>query len=352
MPLEVSTYLDRDVAIYLTGELIIVEVIVKNVSNKGRESLAWGSVQLTCERIIGAQPALRDRPTTAIARSASTVFSSPPTILFCDVQLNAGESRKFMSKISLPIHDLPPSFRGKLVKYMNRITIAVQHVRAPIKLTHLPVRIIPSVGLENKPAAPINPFLAEALPQATVSETVTAAVDNIMIPKKAHLFSLTNSHGKVTTMTLSKKTFRLGEDIIGFLNFEDTDVYCIQFSVHLESEERLAEDTIGEDGEIRSEGRSHTIVHAHDNSVCAYATDDSFRLSIPLQVTPTFHTDTVHLKWRLRFEFVTCKSLFEVSAGPGTITKAPTGQFLIFQSRHLHGKSIYTYFPAVRRTQH
>ncbi|VDM80414.1 unnamed protein product, partial [Strongylus vulgaris] len=48
MPLEVSALLDRDSAIYLTGEVIIVKVTLKNLAPKGRESLAWGSVQLTC----------------------------------------------------------------------------------------------------------------------------------------------------------------------------------------------------------------------------------------------------------------------------------------------------------------
>lgn len=55
---------------------------------------------LSClERAIGAQPALPDRPTTAIAKSASTVYTSVPTILFCDVQINAGEHRQFKAEV-------------------------------------------------------------------------------------------------------------------------------------------------------------------------------------------------------------------------------------------------------------
>ncbi|KAK6009061.1 hypothetical protein OSTOST_26043 [Ostertagia ostertagi] len=72
--------------------------------------------------------------------------------------------------IPLPTHDLPPSFRGHLVKYLNRITVAVQHVRAPIKLMHIPVRIIPSVGVDENPKAESNPFLSGGISHATISQ--------------------------------------------------------------------------------------------------------------------------------------------------------------------------------------
>ena len=99
MSIAVTVSLDREVAIYLMGETIQVEIELKNTAAKGKESLAWGSVQLTCERTIGAQSALPDRPTTAMARNASTVFSSRPVVLFCDLQLRAGESRSFSCEV-------------------------------------------------------------------------------------------------------------------------------------------------------------------------------------------------------------------------------------------------------------
>nr|CDJ86065.1 unnamed protein product [Haemonchus contortus] len=363
MPLEVSAALDREAAIYLTGEVITVKVTLKNLAARGRESLAWGSVQLTCERTMGAQIGSRDRPTTAIARSASTVYSSKPNVLFCDVELAHGETRCFSCEIPLPTHDIPPSFRGHLVKYLNRITVAVQHVRAPIKLMHIPVRIIPSVGVDETAKTDKNPFLTGGIPHATISQTVMAAVDEITAPKRPHMFSMTNAHGlssggrqsplhkihqkftvmaavdeitapkrphmfsmtnahgKVATMTLFKKTFRLGEDILGILSFEEADVPCVQYSVHLETVEQLAEDVIGEHGEVKTEGMSNTTVHSNDYVICAFASDSSFRLSIPMHASPTFHTDTVHLKWRLRFEFVTSAPLINVVYGE--VCKAP-----------------------------
>ena len=160
MSIAVTVSLDREVAIYLMGETIQVEIELKNTAAKGKESLAWGSVQLTCERTIGAQPALPDRPTTAMARNASTVFSSRPVVLFCDLQLRAGESRSFncevcffslssffraqcpFVQIPLPTHGIPPTFRGQMVKYLNRIAIGMQHVKDPIKLAYIPIRYV------------------------------------------------------------------------------------------------------------------------------------------------------------------------------------------------------------------
>ncbi|EYC27922.1 hypothetical protein Y032_0008g255 [Ancylostoma ceylanicum] len=321
MPLEVSAVLDREAAIYLTGEVITIKVTLKNLAPKGRESLAWGSVQLTCERTLGAQVASRDRPTTAISRSASTVYSSKPNVLFCDAELSHGESRKFTCEIPLPMHKVPPSFRGHLVRYLNRITVAVQHVRAPIRLMHIPVRIIPSVGVDDNPKVEQNPFLIGSMKPATISQTMMATVDEITAPKRAYMFSMTNAQGKVATMTLFKKTFRLGEDVLGILSFEDSDVPCVQYSVHLETIEQLAEDVVGEHGEVKAEGMMNVAVHSNDYVVCAFASESSFRLSIPMHAPPTFHTDTVHLKWRLRFEFVTSEPLINVVNGE--VCKAP-----------------------------
>ncbi|RCN35611.1 Rgp1 [Ancylostoma caninum] len=321
MPLEVSAVLDREAAIYLTGEVITIKVTLRNLAPKGRESLAWGSVQLTCERTMGAQVAFRDRPTTAISRSASTVYSSKPNVLFCDAELNHGESRQFTCEIPLPMHQVPPSFRGHLVRYLNRITVAVQHVRAPIRLMHIPVRIIPSVGVDDNPKVDQNPFLIGSMKPATISQTMMATVDEITAPKRAYMFSMTNAHGKVATMTLFKKTFRLGEDVLGILSFEDSDVPCVQYSVHLETIEQLAEDVVGEHGEVKAEGMMNVAVHSNDYVVCAFASESSFRLSIPMHAPPTFHTDTVHLKWRLRFEFVTSEPLINVVYGE--VCKAP-----------------------------
>ncbi|PAV76809.1 hypothetical protein WR25_25934 [Diploscapter pachys] len=305
MSIAVTVSLDREVAIYLMGETIQVEIELKNTAAKGKESLAWGSVQLTCERTIGAQSALPDRPTTAMARNASTVFSSRPVVLFCDLQLRAGESRSFSCEIPLPTHGIPPTFRGQMVKYLNRIAIGMQHVKDPIKLAYIPIRILPSVGLEAKAVKPLNPFLAESSPQPTVCQLVVSAVDEMTAPRKPSIFNMTNTLGKVTTLSLPKKAFRLGEDIVGSLDFQNAAVTCVQYSVNLETEEKLIEESNREKEKSKTSGRKNIVVYGTDHKVCAFIKNTGFRIPIPMQLPPTFHTDIVHLKWKLRFEFVT-----------------------------------------------
>ncbi|KAK6009057.1 hypothetical protein OSTOST_26039 [Ostertagia ostertagi] len=85
--------------------------------------------------------------------------------------------------------------------------------------------------------------------------------------------------------------------------------------------EHLQRAVVEENMGNKTEGKSNTTVHSNDYVVCAFASDSSFRLSIPMHASPTFHTDTVHLKWRLRFEFVTSAPLINVVYGE--VCKAP-----------------------------
>lgn len=85
------------------------------------ESLAWGSVHVQCERIMRAnRPDApyrkssvegKTKGTTAMSRSAFTVFSCRPVILFCELVLSAGESREFECTQQLPLDSIPPSFK-------------------------------------------------------------------------------------------------------------------------------------------------------------------------------------------------------------------------------------------------
>ncbi|CAI4231107.1 unnamed protein product [Auanema sp. JU1783] len=323
MPLQVKGFLNRPRAIFLAGEVITVKVIIKNTSKKNIENIAWGSVQLVSERTFGAQSIISERPATAISKSPSTVYSSLPLILFCDLNIGPGEQKQFKTDISIP-ETIPPSFKGYFVKYLSKISIAVQHVRDPIKVMHIPVRIIPSVTLDIKQSQNANPFVAP--PNNTLSELVSSAVDQMTAPRKPLNFCMTNSDGKVTFLTLFKKVFRLGEEIVGHLDFRDADVNCVQYSVDLETVESLPEsDRVDEDDEefeMRKSSRSKTTVLASCQDVCAYTKDSAFRLCIPMHANPTFFTDNVHFKWRLRFEFVTSKNLIE--ANLYGLSSAPT----------------------------
>ncbi|CAI2347549.1 unnamed protein product [Caenorhabditis sp. 36 PRJEB53466] len=318
--LEVSATLDRDVAIYLAGETVRITVTVRNLTRGKQgsaEQLAWGSLQLISERTMGASShsasstSSRPRPTTSVTKSASTVYSSPPNILFCELQLAPGQTKQFVSDIPLSRDGIPPTFRGQLVKYSNRVTVAVSHVQQHIKSVHLPIRIIPSVGLETKMSLPVNPFLASDTARPSVIETVMGTVDDLTQARKSLAFSLTHnsSSARVALLILPKKAYKLGDDVCGFLDFNGATTPCVQYSATIETEEHL----IDADVEEADNNRKKVIkVHSQTAPICTFSPDSTFRLSIPLTATPTFSTDSVQLKWRLRFVFVVTELAYNV----------------------------------------
>ncbi|GMR42252.1 hypothetical protein PMAYCL1PPCAC_12447 [Pristionchus mayeri] len=77
-------------------------------------------------------------------------------------------------------------------------------------MLHLPLRIVTSVGVDARPSRPSDPFLFKTSSEPTISELHTLGVDERTAPRKASVFSLTNENGKIATLTLFKKAFRLG----------------------------------------------------------------------------------------------------------------------------------------------
>ncbi|VDN27349.1 unnamed protein product [Gongylonema pulchrum] len=326
MPIEIIAKLDRECAVYLAGEAVQCKVLLRNIGNE-EESLAWGSVHVQCERIMRANR--RDGPprkssadgktkgTTAISRSAFTVFSCRPVILFCELLLGVGESREFECTQQLPLDSIPPSFKGHLIRYLYKLTVGVQHVKSPIKLINVPLRIIQSdLGLTLPSTQTFtNPFITNHNTGPSILDLATEATDCLTAPHGTFSYCMTNSSGRVANFLLNKKAYKLGEDVIGRFNFDDCAVRCLQFAVSLQSVETL----------INEDWCPNTFVTTHmtEHIVCAYWTEATVRLHIPLSATPTFYTDTVHLKWRLHFEFVTCHH-FEEEVQDEGLWQAPT----------------------------
>uniref|UniRef100_A0A915PV21 Arrestin C-terminal-like domain-containing protein n=1 Tax=Setaria digitata TaxID=48799 RepID=A0A915PV21_9BILA len=353
MPIEIVAKLERESAVYLAGEAIQCKVTVQNIGNN-EESLAWGSVHVQCERIVRAnKPAAlqirknsveeksKQNGTTSISRSAFTVFSCRPVILFCELVLNAGESRNFECTQQLPLDSIPPSFKGHLVRYVYKLTLGVQHVKSPIKLIHVPLRIIQSeLGLTLPSSSMLaNPFINNNNVGPSIIDLAMEAADCLTAPHGSYSYNMTNESGLIASFLLNKKAYKLGEDVIGRFSFDSSTVRCyirssewlqmkkmfywqpfcyhadvgnsrldlkivyFELVVSLQSVENL----------INEEWCPHTFVTTHmtEHIVCAYWTEAAVRLHIPLSATPTFYTDTVHLKWRLHFEFVTCNDFKE-----------------------------------------
>lgn len=325
MPIEVIAILDRESAVYLAGEAVHCKVIVKNIGKKEEEPLAWGSVHVQCERIIStgshdelakktSQGEKQKRQSTAMSRSAFTVFSCRPVVLFCELRLGPDERREFECVQQLPSEGIPPSFKGFLVRYVYKLTLGVQHLKSPIKLINIPLRVIQSdLGLP-QPILSIhsNPFIANEKVGPSVIDLVTEATDCLTAPQGSYSYNMTNHRGKVASFVLFKKAFKLGEDVIGRFIFTDCQVPCIQFTVSVQTVEFLNDE---------SHARKYTTNYMTEHVVCAFWKDALVKLHIPLSATPTFHTETVQLKWRLHFELVTSCHLMEC-ANEG-LTRAP-----------------------------
>jgi len=145
--------------------------------HRGCEILAWASAQIVCicsinpqkvtDSAFGSNSTHVSLTTTSLSPSrgehGSVIFSTKPKILVCDLSLVPTQSAVCKLKIlkqnvpqklirlllyctdnyeeTLP-SDLPPSFRGQAVKYSYKLKIGMQKVGSPIKMLHLPLRLI------------------------------------------------------------------------------------------------------------------------------------------------------------------------------------------------------------------
>lgn len=113
-------------------------------------------------------------------------------------------------------------------------------------------------------------------------------------------YNITNSRGHVVKFCIFKQAYKLGEDIVGSLDFSESNVPCIQYAVTLQSVEEISP-------ECRKTEHQRPSVNSFSkfHEMCIGFQQSHVVLPVPLHVTPSFYTDLVTLKWRLHFEFVT-----------------------------------------------
>lgn len=102
---------------------------------------------------------------------------------------------------------------------------------------------------------------------------------------------ISNKRGKVARFCLFKPAYKLGEDIVGSLDFTVATVECMQLSVAL----LCQEEALG-----LQETKLHTFSRHHE--VCYGFQHTQLVLPIPLHVTPAFTTKLG--------EFITENNLF------------------------------------------
>ncbi|ELT87220.1 hypothetical protein CAPTEDRAFT_153233 [Capitella teleta] len=320
-----------DRSVYLAGETIECNVTFTNVSQKLTVKLGWASAQIHCQcsmsetRVIvpkNAQLTTSDIPgnrTTFVpsrGEKGSTALSTKPAILFCDLNLAPGESQTFTYRETIP-REAPPSFRGTAIKYSYKVTVGAQRFNCPTKLLRVPFRVLVVPGLhdisvyqEPDDLKPNNPFQRLQRKENTLLEVAMEVLQAITCRKGPSFYNITNSKGKVARFCLLKQAFRIGDDIIGTCDFSCGTIPCAKFSVTLQTEEIITE-------ECRRKNSQSSMVtsYSRHEEFCLQTQRTHISVPIPLTAAPGFLTDIMQLKWRLHFEFITCKApLPEVDA--------------------------------------
>ncbi|XP_052245821.1 RAB6A-GEF complex partner protein 2-like [Dreissena polymorpha] len=317
--IEVNALLQRG-TVFLAGETLQCNITFKNVG-EASDSLSWASAQIHCQCSVSESrvflPKALHLSSEDINTSADTSFvpskgehgmtvlSTKPRILFCDLKLEQGQSKTFTYTEVVPA-DSPPSFRGQAVKYSYKLTIGTQRINHPTKLLRIPFRILVlhglndlSVYLEPAEVQPANPFLLQKT-EDTVLDIALHILETVTCRKGPHSYNITNSRGRVARCVMFKTAYKLGEDIIGIMDFSETNVSCVQFSVTLQSEE-----TISEECRKKSAQGSSVTSYVRHQDTCLNTLKSHFSVPVPLTATPGFITDIVCQRWRLHFEFVT-----------------------------------------------
>lgn len=358
-----AKFVRADSAIYASGERVECLIQFALHGNDSREeNLAWASAQLHCYRKTNYNITSSDKVnelTELVGKTALDVgaqangdilIATKPKILFCDLKLLPSEMKTYFFNEMLPRNG-PPTYRGHDIKYFYRITIATQRVKSKVLMLSVPIRVLPIPIIvrpdemqcteeTNDELAPTNPFLEKR--EISELEISWHHLKNATARRAPKYYRISNKRGFVGRFCLFKPSYKIGEDIVGSLDFSNCKVRCVQFSVKLQSQEISLQSNIdhltnefndassvnsldlasiasgtaidnlhksktsGSARNIDDEepvGKISTLATIHQ--VCYSMLKTSVIIPIPLHITPSFRTDLIELRWRLHFEFVT-----------------------------------------------
>ncbi|CAG8632155.1 8546_t:CDS:2 [Acaulospora morrowiae] len=293
------------------------------------------------------------------------VFSTPPSILFCDLHLAPGETRTYTYETRLPT-DLPPSHRGKAIRFQYNLIIGTHRggLNHQSNIVQMPFRVFNYVSEDgSRPVYDLmNPVIiykdeatttckedgetkpkpvkkrdnkreefldyVEKLVQSTNNEEIVMnkrvsekrdsdtyvfvekdenSVANTAAILSKHMrkanYDICKNNQCVAQLCLLKTSYRLGDIVIGTLNFAEAVIPTYQVSITLENSETV-EPSIANRPQPQI-ARVTRKVHGEHHEFCLNAQRISFAISIPTNCTPDFATTGVKLQWYLRLEFIT-----------------------------------------------
>lgn len=209
----------------------------------------------------------------------------------------------------------PPTYRGIGIKYFYKLTIATQRVGSKVQILRVPIRVlslptvirsddVPALCNEtNEELSPTNPFL-EKRKTETKLEIALHHLQNITARRRPNFYLISNKRGRVGRFCLFKPAYKLGEDIVGTLDFTCRTVRCVQVSVTLQCEEILlskqsksgATTQKSNDDSTNSTQQQTTDISGKimnftkHHEVCVGLLQSQMILPVPLHVTPSFST--------------------------------------------------------------
>lgn len=203
----------------------------------------------------------------------------------------------------------PPTYRGQAIRYFWKITIATQRVGSKVQVLRCPIRVLPLPsairpddvpGLcneTNEELAPTNPFLEKRKTESKL-EIALHHLQNITARRRPNFYLISNKRGKVGRFCLFKSAYKLGEDIVGTLDFSCRTVRCVQVSVTLQCEEILQkpENAAGTSAPSTPNNANpgDSVVRimgfTKHHEVCVGLLQTQMILPVPLHVTPSFST--------------------------------------------------------------
>lgn len=209
----------------------------------------------------------------------------------------------------------PPSYKGTYIKYSYKITISAARLNSNVQVLRVPIRVLPMPTLikpdevpalcneTNEELAPTNPFLEKKTTE-TKLEIALHHLQNITARRRPNYYLISNKRGVVGRFCLFKPAYKLGEDIVGTLDFSCGIVSCVQYSVTLRCEEILYKipATAHEDPIV---AKTKAVAFNKHHEMCLGLSQTQMILPVPLHITPTFVTDRSEIRWQLHFQFVT-----------------------------------------------
>lgn len=221
-------------------------------------------------------------------------------------------------KEPLPLSS-PPSYKGTYIKYSYKITITAARLNSNVQVLRVPIRVLPMPTIikpdevpalcneTNEELAPTNPFLEKRCMESKL-EIALHHLQNITARRRPNFYLISNKRGVVGRFCLFKPAYKLGEDIVGTLDFSCGVVSCVQYSVTLQCEEtmyKMPRTTTTATEDESAVAKTKAIAFNKHHEMCLGLSQTQMILPVPLHVTPTFATDRSEIRWQLHFQFVT-----------------------------------------------